>query len=309
MKVVSDAAALPLDPRPVCAAIGVFDGVHLGHQRVLHQTITDAARHQAVSAVVTFDRHPNAVVAPASVPPLIYPLDKKLEVIASFGVEAAYVIRFDKAFSQIPGEPFVRGLARDFQRIKSICVGDGFMFGAGRSGNVALLRKLGGELNFTLHALPDVELDGQSVSSTRIRDAVRAGDFALAGRMLARPYALRGAVIEGERLGRKLGFPTANLDVTGLLVPPPGVYAAEAHLAAARYRAAVNIGHRPTVHSADPQLHVEAHLLDFVGDIYGQALELVFLKKLREETKFPTPAALRAQIAADISQTRNLAIA
>jgi len=308
MKVVADAAALQPDPRPVCAAIGVFDGVHLGHQCVLKQTISDAARQQAVSVVVTFDRHPNAVVAPASVPPLIYPLDKKLEVIASFGVEAAYVIRFDKAFSQIPGEQFVRGLARDFQRINSICVGDGFMFGAGRSGNVALLRQLGGELCFTLHALRDVQLDGQSVSSTRIRDAVRAGDFALAGRMLARPYALRGAVIEGERLGRKLGFSTANLDVTGLLTPPPGVYAAEAHLAAARYRAAVNIGHRPTVHSADPQLHVEAHLLDFEGDLYGQVLELVFLKRLREETKFPTPAALRAQIADDIRQTRNLAV-
>jgi riboflavin kinase / FMN adenylyltransferase len=309
MKIVSDAASLQPDPRPVCAAIGVFDGVHLGHQRVLDQIITDAARQQAVSVVVTFDRHPNAVVRPDSVPPLIYPLDKKLEVIASFGVEAAYVIRFDKTFSQIPGEQFIRGLARDFRRISSICVGDGFMFGARRSGNVALLRKLGDELGFALHALADVELDGQSVSSTRIRDAVRAGDFALAGRMLARPYALRGTVIKGERLGRKLGFPTANLDVTGLLTPPPGVYAAEAHIAAARHRAAVNIGHRPTLHSADPQLHVEAHLLDYDGDLYGQALELVFLKKLREEKKFPTPAALRAQIAEDIRQTRNLPIA
>jgi riboflavin kinase/FMN adenylyltransferase len=307
MKVVFDAAALQPAPRPVCAAIGVFDGVHLGHQRVLDQTITDAARHQAVSVVVTFDRHPNAVVAPASVPPLIYSLEKKLEVLASFDVEAAYVIRFDKAFSQIPGEQFVRGLERDFQHIKSICVGDGFMFGAGRSGNIALLRKLGGELDFTLRALRDVELDGQSVSSTRIRDAVRAGDFALAGRMLGRPYALRGTVIKGEGLGRKLGFPTANLKISGLLTPPPGVYAAETHIAAAHYRAAVNIGHRPTIHSADPQLHVEAHLLDFDGDIYGQAVELVFLKKLREEVKFPTPAALRAQIAEDVRQTRKLA--
>ena len=152
-----------------------------------------------------------------------------------------------------------------------------------------------------------MELDGQSVSSTRIRDAVRAGDFALAARMLGRSYALRGPVIEGERLGRKLGFPTANLNITGLVTPPPGVYAAEAHIAAARYRAAVNIGHRPTLHTADPQLHVEAHLLDFDGDIYGQALELVFQKKLREEKKFSTPAALRAQIAEDVRQTRKLA--
>jgi riboflavin kinase/FMN adenylyltransferase len=306
MKVISDAAELQPGPRPVCAAIGVFDGVHLGHQHVLRQTISDAARHQAVSAVVTFDRHPNAVVAPANVPPLIYPLAKKLEVIASFGVEAAYVIRFDKAFSQISGEEFVRGLARDFKRMASLCVGDGFMFGARRSGNVALLQKLGGELGFTLHALRDVELDGQSVSSTRIRDAVRAGDFALAGRMLGRPHALCGSVIHGDHLGRKFGFPTANLDITGLLVPLTGVYAAEAHVGATHWRAAVNIGHRPTIHSADPQLHVEAHLLDFDGDLYGQALELVFLKKLREEKKFPTTEALKAQIAWDIQQARNI---
>jgi riboflavin kinase / FMN adenylyltransferase len=306
MKVVFDAAALQPGSRPVCAAIGVFDGVHLGHQHVLRQTISDAARHQALSAVVTFDRHPNVVVAPAHVPPLIYPLAKKLAVIASFGVEAAYVIRFDKAFSEIPAEQFVRGLARDFKKIAGICVGDGFMFGARRSGNVDLLNKLGGELGFTVQALRDVELDGQSVSSTRIRDAVRAGDFALAGRMLGRPYALCGTVMHGEGLGRKLGFPTANLDVTGLVVPPTGVYAAEAQAGTKRCRAAVNIGHRPTVHSADPQLHVEAHLLDFKGDIYGQTLELVFLKKLREEKKFPSPAALGAQIANDIEQVRKL---
>jgi riboflavin kinase / FMN adenylyltransferase len=304
MKVISDAAALDPGSRAVCAAIGVFDGVHLGHQHVLRQTLADAAAHQGIAAVVTFDRHPNAVVAPARVPPLIYPLDKKLEVLASLGVEAAYVIRFDKAFSQIPGEQFVRGLARDFRQIKSICVGDGFMFGAGRSGNVALLRTLGGELGFTLHALRDVELDGLSVSSTRVRDAVRAGDFALAGRMLNRPYSLRGTVIQGEQLGRKLGFPTANLDVTGLLTPPPGVYAAEARLGPARRRAAVNIGHRPTVHSADPQLHVEANLLDFDRDIYSQALELEFLQKLRDEKRFPSTEALKAQIAEDIRQAR-----
>jgi riboflavin kinase/FMN adenylyltransferase len=244
MKVISDPAALDPGPRPVCAAIGVFDGVHLGHQRVLRQTMAEAAQRQALSVAVTFDRHPNAVVAPARVPPLIYPLDKKLDVIASLGVEAAYVIPFDKAFSQIPGGQFVRSLARDFRHLETICVGDGFLFGAGRSGNAALLRTLGAELGFTLHALRDVELDGQSVSSTRIRDAVRAGDFALAGRMLGRPYALRGTVIQGEHLGRTLGFPTANLAFPGLLTPPPGVYAAEAQLGPARHRAAVNIGHR-----------------------------------------------------------------
>jgi riboflavin kinase/FMN adenylyltransferase len=304
MKVVSEAADLRPGSRPVCAAIGVFDGVHLGHQHVLRQTISEAARHQGISTVVTFDRHPNAIVAPAKVPPMIYPLAKKLEVVASLGVEAAYVIRFDKACSEMPGGQFVRNLARDFGKIANICVGDGFMFGARRSGNVALLQELGGELGFTVQALRDVELDGQSVSSTRIRDAIRNGDFAGAGRMLGRAYTLGGAVIRGESLGRKLGFPTANVDVAGLLVPPTGVYAAEAHLGASKWKAAVNIGHRPTVQSVDPRLHVEAHLLDFGRDIYGQTLELVFLKKLREERKFSGVEALRAQIAEDVQQAR-----
>jgi riboflavin kinase/FMN adenylyltransferase len=221
-------------------------------------------------------------------------------------MDAAYVIRFDKAFSQIPGEQFVRDLVRDFGKVLSVCVGADFMFGHRRSGNVTLLRELGGQSGFAVHAVPDVDLDGQPVSSTRIRNAVRAGDFGLAGQMLGRSYSLCGPVIQGRQLGRKLGFPTANIAVTGIVVPPAGVYAAEARVGAKRHRAAVNIGHRPTVQPADPEIHVEAHLLDFDGDIVGQDLELTFLKKLREEKKFPSTEALRAQIALDVAQTRSL---
>jgi riboflavin kinase/FMN adenylyltransferase len=306
MKVIRATAELDAGGRPVCAAIGVFDGVHLGHQRVLQQTLSDAARGQAISVVVTFDRHPNAIVAPDNVPALIYPLARKLEVLASLGMDTAYVIRFDKAFSQIPGEQFVRELARDFGKNQSVCVGANFMFGCRRSGNVTLLRELGGQLGFAVHAVPDVDLDGQPVSSTRIRDAIRAGDFALAGQMLGRTYSLCGPVIQGQQLGRKFGFPTANIEVTGILVPPAGVYAAEARVGAERRRAAVNIGRRPTLQSGDAQIQVEAHLLDFDRDVVGQDLELTFLKKLREEKKFPSTEALRAQIAQDITQTRNL---
>jgi riboflavin kinase/FMN adenylyltransferase len=178
------------------------------------------------------------------------------------------------------------------------------MFGFRRSGNVASLTELGSPLGFTVHAVPDIDLDGQPVSSTRIREAVRAGNFASAGQMLGRSYSLCGPVLQGRQLGRKLGFPTANLDVTGILVPPTGVYAAEAKVGAERRRAAVNIGYRPTVQASDPQIHVEAHILDFNRDLLGQNVELTFLKKLREEMKFPSTEALRAQIARDITQTR-----
>ena len=170
--------------------------------------------------------------------------------------------------------------------------------------NVELLQTLGLELDFAVQAVPDVEWEGQPVSSTRIRDAVRAGDLAAAGQMLGRPYTLTGPVITGQQLGTKLGFPTANLDVAGILTPPAGVYAANARISRQTFRAAVNIGWRPTVASGETQLHVEAHLLDFAGDLRGQELELTFLQKLREEEKFPSLEALRAQIAADIAQVR-----
>jgi riboflavin kinase/FMN adenylyltransferase len=306
MKVIQATTELNAGGRPVCAAIGVFDGIHLGHQRVLQQTMSDAARFQAISVVVTFDRHPNAIVAPGNVPALIYPLARKLEVLASLGMDTACVIRFDKAFSQIPGGQFVRDLARNFGTIQSVCVGADFMFGCRRSGNVALLKEIGGQLGFAVQAVPDVDLGGQPVSSTRIRDAVRDGDFALAGQMLGRSYSLCGPVIQGRQLGRQFGFPTANIGVAGILVPPAGVYAAEARVGAERRRAAVNIGRRPTIQSGDPQIHVEAYLLDFNRDLVGQDLELIFLKKLREEKKFPSTEALRAQIAQDITQTRSL---
>jgi riboflavin kinase/FMN adenylyltransferase len=304
MKVIHAAADLDAGPGGVCLAIGVFDGVHLGHQSVIGQALQEARQHGAMPVVVTFDRHPNAVVAPQNVPPLIYPLSKKLRVLESLGLGAACVIHFDKAFSEISGEQFIRGLARDFKGICAICVGESFQFGHRRSGNVALLQALGGELGFTSHALPDVLLGGQPVSSTRIREAVRALQFDMAGQMLGRAYTLCGPVVAGARLGQKLGFPTANLNVAGILVPPAGVYVAEARWAGETRRAAVNIGHRPTVYSSEGGLCVEAHLLDFAGNVYGQEIELTFLRKLREERRFPSVAALQQQIERDVAAAR-----
>ncbi|MGP8201275.1 MAG: bifunctional riboflavin kinase/FAD synthetase [Limisphaerales bacterium] len=304
MNVIHAAAELDAGPGGVCLAIGVFDGVHLGHQSVIGRACQEARQHGAMPVVVTFDRHPNAVVAPQNVPPLIYPLSKKLQVLESLGLGAVCVIHFDKAFSEITGDQFVRSLARDFKGIRAICVGETFQFGHRRSGNVALLQALGGELGFAAHALPDVLLGGQPVSSTRIREAVRTLQFNMAGQMLGRAYTLCGPVIAGARLGQKLGFPTANLNVAGILVPPAGVYAAEARWDGDTHRAAVNIGRRPTMYLSEGGLCVEAHLLDFAGDIYGQEIELTFLKKLREERQFPSAAALQRQIEQDVAAAR-----
>jgi len=292
--------------RKVCVAIGVFDGVHLGHQQVIRQTLADAGQHEALAVVITFDRHPSAVVAPARVPPLIYSLPQKLRAIAALGVDATWVIRFDEAFSRQTGEQFIRALARDFGHLHSVCVGSQFIFGHKRSGNVALLRQLGEELRFTVHGLAAVSLDGQVVSSTRIREAIRAGQLDAASQMLGRGYSLAGPVIQGDQLGRKLGFPTANVDIRGLVLPPNGVYAAHGSAGGKLFRAVVNIGLRPTLAMPAPSLHVEAHLLDFDGDLYGRELEIALVEKLRKEQKFPSLDGLKAQIARDVEHARRL---
>ncbi len=304
MRVLHAANELQPGPRKVCVAIGVFDGVHLGHQQVIRQTLADARQHEGVPVVITFDRHPNAIVAPERVPPMLYSLPQKLRAIESLGVTNTLLIRFDRSFSEQTGEQFIRRLACDFGHLHSVCVGSEFTFGHKRSGNVALLKQLGAELKFTVHGLAAIALDGEAVSSTRIREAVRAGDFDAASQMLGREYSVAGSVVRGDQLGRKLGFPTANLDVTGLVLPPNGVYAVHARVRGGDLRGALNLGLRPTLASPTPRLQCEVHLLDFAEEIYGEELELTFATKLRDERKFSSLDALKAQIAADIAAAR-----
>jgi len=324
LQLIRQAAELQTNGRKVCLAIGVFDGVHLGHQQIIRQTIADAHQHGGIALVVTFDRHPNAIVAPDRVPPQIYPLAQKLRTIESLGADATLLIEFNRAFSEQTGETFIRGLARDLGSVgarvcdplqpdeagsaaghrpalQSICVGADFVFGHKRSGNVPLLRQLGAELGFTVHGMAAVALDGEVVSSTRIRAAIQFGDFDAASQMLGRPYSISGPVVHGDQLGNKLGFPTANLDVTALVLPPDGVYAAWVLMNGNLHQAVLNLGTRPTVQTSKHQRRFEVHLLDFTGDLYGKELEVEFVAKLRDEMKFASLDALKAQIAADIS--------
>jgi riboflavin kinase/FMN adenylyltransferase len=300
MRLIRSPSELKPDGRKICLALGFFDGVHLGHQQIIRQTIADARQHEAVALVLTFDRHPNVVVAPARVPPLLYSLPQKLRAIENLGVDALLLLHFDKALSEQPGESFVRNLARELGSIRSICVGANFAFGHKRSGNVELLRNLGVELNFSVHGLAALALDGKAVSSTRIREAVKAGNLDAAGQMLGRAYSISGMVTRGDGLGRQLRFPTANVEVAGLALPPHGVYAVHAETGGRSYRAVLNIGVRPTLAQTQPQLRVEAHLMEFAGDLYGHELELFFVEKLRNERKFGSLDELRRQIAADI---------
>jgi len=303
MVLIHEACELAPGQSKVCVGIGVFDGVHLGHQQVIRQTIADARRHEARAVVVTFDRHPNAVVAPSRVPPLIQSNAQKLRTLEALGVDVTWLIRFDEKFSRQPGELFVRRLHAELGHLLSVSVGSEFTFGHKRSGTVALLQQLGRDLQFDVHGLAAVALDGQVVSSTRIREAIRRGDFDAADQMLGRTYALDGPVVRGDQLGRKLGFPTANLDISGRILPPNGVYAVHAKAAGQSHRAVVNVGVRPTVTGKLMQ-RVEAHLLDFDGDLYGQELEITFAQRLRDEQKFASLEDLKNQIASDIATAR-----
>jgi len=306
MKIIHTANELKTNGRKVCLAIGFFDGVHLGHQQIIRQTVADAHQHNAIAIVLTFDKHPNSVVAPDKVPPLIYSLPQKLRAIETLGARKILLVRFDKKFSGQSGEEFVRNLARDFKKIHSVCVGADFVFGHKRGGNVALLKKLGAELHFHVHGLAAVSLDGEVVSSTRIRELIRASDLDVASQMLGRPYAICGEVVAGDKLARQLGFPTANLDAADLILPPNGVYSGRAKLAGQFYHAALNIGFRPTVASGG-KLRVEAHLLDFSGELYGKELEIEIGEKVREEQKFNSVTDLKQQIVRDIAKVRKMA--
>jgi riboflavin kinase/FMN adenylyltransferase len=291
---------------PVCAAIGVFDGVHQGHREILQRIQVHAAARGGVSLVITFDRHPNAVVAPDRAPLMISPLSQRLRLLEAAGIDATLVLPFDEALSRVPGEDFVRGLSRDLATLSSLTVGDDFTFGHKRSGDVPLLRRLGEELGFNIETVGGVELDGERVSSTRIRELIQTGDLAVAARFLGRGYSLAGKVVEGDRLGRTIGFPTANICVAGLVTPPMGVYAGRTAVEGKIWKVALNIGVRPTLGHATSVVRVEAHLIDFEGELVGQQLEIEVVSRLRSEMKFPDLAALSAQIREDVAAVRKL---
>jgi riboflavin kinase / FMN adenylyltransferase len=299
VQLIRQAADLRSGGRKVCVAIGVFDGVHLGHQQVIKQTISDARTHNGIALALTFDRHPGTVVAPAKAPPLIYSLPQKLREIQALAVDATLLIEFTREFSQQSGEQFVRHLAGDLRRLTSVSVGSTFTFGHKKSGNVELLKQLGAELGFQVHGLAAVSLDGRIVSSTRIREQIAAGDLNAASQMLGRAYSVAGRVLRGDQLGRKLGFPTANIDIAGLLMPPNGVYAVIAKRNGTSLRGVANIGVRPTV-SGTAERRFEVHLFSFSEEIYDAELEVIFAGFIRTEQRFASLEELKAQIARDV---------
>ena len=295
---------------PLFLAIGVFDGVHRGHQAVISTSAEHAKSANGTPVVVTFDPHPMKVLRPREAPHLLTATQHKIRLIRQLGVQHLLVIKFDKAFAATAPEDFVQQLVMRSKPLREICVGHEWSFGKGRRGNLALLRKLGAQFDFEVVGIPAVTLgNGEPVSSTAIRHAVEAGDLAKAAEMLGHQYTILGTVVRGERLGKKIGFQTANLSAHSEQFPPNGVYFAQATLDGVIYPGVVNLGHRPTVSSGKSERVLEIHLLDFDHEIYGKDLEVRFVRYLRAEQKFENLGALARQIEFDVQQARQLCTA
>lgn len=288
---------------PVHLALGVFDGVHLGHQAVIGQASAARRRDGGTCGVLTFDPYPMRVLFPEKAPRrLLASLDHKAEILEAQDVDFLLALPFDRERAAEEAEDFVRELAA--AGVKTLAVGDDWRFGKGRKGDVALLSRLAGELGFRLEALPPVMMDGERISSTRIRQAIRDGNLDAAARMLGRRYTVEGPVVEGRKLGRQLGFPTANVRIGEEQFPPDGVWAVRAREGVRRFDGVANLGMRPTVEGEDRTL--EVHLFDHDGDLYDRVLEVEFVKCLRGERRFESLEALKEQIARDAAEAMYL---
>jgi riboflavin kinase / FMN adenylyltransferase len=295
---------------PLFLAIGVFDGVHRGHQAVISTSAEHAQSANGTPVVVTFNPHPMKVLRPKEAPHLLTATQHKIKLIRTLGVQHLLVIKFDKTFAATAPEDFVQQLVTHSKPLREICVGHEWSFGKSRRGNLALLRKLGTQFDFEVVGIPAVTLgNGEPVSSTAIRHAIEAGDLAKAAEMLGHEYTILGTVVRGEHLGKKIGFPTANLSAHSEQFPPNGVYFAQATLNGVIYPGVVNLGYRPTVSSGKSERVLEIHLLDFDHEIYGKDIEVRFVRYLRPEQKFENLDALTRQIEFDVQQARQLCAA
>ena len=306
MEILRSIPELTRLPGPLFLAIGVFDGVHRGHQTVISTSANHAASANGTPVVVTFDPHPEKVLRPAAAPHLLTATQHKIALIRDLGVGHLLIINFDKNFAATSPEDFVEQLVLNSKPLREICVGHEWSFGKGRRGNLDLLKKLGAQFHFNVVGVPPVTINGEIISSTAIRQAVEKGDFAKAAEMLGRDYTILGTVTRGDDLGKKIGFPTANLSAHSEQFPPDGVYFAEAWIEGVLYHGVVNLGYRPTVSHDQSNRVLEVHLLDFDRDIYGQDLEVRFIRHLRPEKKFDNIDALVRQIELDVAQARQL---
>ncbi len=291
------------DHQPVALTIGNFDGVHLGHKALLAR-LMDAAKSRGIpSAVIIFEPHPREFFTPKQAPARLTSLREKLELLAELGVDRVHICNFNTQFAQMSASSFIDALHKKLS-VKYVLIGDDFRFGSGRSGDFALMEKIAGQQGFSVEAMHSVLFDGLRVSSTAVRAALAAGNMRSAARFLGRQYSISGRVVHGDKLGREIGFPTANVQMKHNRPPLSGIYVVRVsgdHIS--HLQGAASLGVRPTVHK-NGRAVLEIHLLDFTQEIYGQHLRVEFLHKLRNEEKYPDLKSLTQQIALDVENTR-----
>jgi len=286
-------------------ALGNFDGVHRGHRKILDRVRRVASEHGATSVVMTFDPHPSRIVRPDKAPALVMTTAQKLEALAAAGLQGAAIVRFTPELAHWDPEMFVRTVLVDWLRVAEVWVGANFLFGHDRSGNFSLLRMLGSRYGFKAEKIDPVRYKEFVVSSTRIRRLISEGRVDEAAALLGHEYCLDGTVVQGDRRGKRIGFPTANLCTDNELLPPHGVYATTTKVGEVVYASITNIGVRPTV-DAGGRVTIETHLFNFDRDLYGASIRVGFVQRLRDERAFESVDLLTAQIGADCARARAL---
>ncbi|NDD64492.1 MAG: bifunctional riboflavin kinase/FAD synthetase [Acidobacteria bacterium] len=289
--------------RPAVSTLGVFDGLHLGHQQIVRTVVARAAAIGAVPTVVTFDPHPRSIIRPETAPPLLQTFAQKMEGLRILGIQQVLVLEFTPELALLAAEEFIERYLSGLLESREVYLGEGFAFGHDRRGTIELLRTESRRLGFLAGEVPEVQLRGHRISSTLIRQLLQSGRVNLARRMLGRPYGIEGVVTRGLGLGSRLLYPTANLAVDNRVIPAEGVYVTLSLVEGAWHRSVTNVGKRPTV-SDDGISKIEAHLIDFDRDIYDQNVRLRFLHRIRGEQKFSGLEELKARITYD----RDLAI-
>jgi riboflavin kinase/FMN adenylyltransferase len=297
--------ARPADWRSPVLALGNFDGLHRGHVKILERVARAASEHTLTPVVLTFDPHPTRIVRPAKAPLLLMTPQQKLEGLARAGMHGAAVVRFTPEIARWDPETFVRVVLVEWLGVAEVWVGANFLFGHDRTGDFTALRRLGSAYGFRTEKIDPVRYKDFVVSSTRIRRLVADGRVDEAAALLGHHYFIDGTVVHGDARGHSLGYPTANLQTANELLPPHGVYATAVSLGAANHPGITNVGVRPTFGAGLPTI-IESFLFDFDGDLYGSAMRVWFMQRLRDERAFNTVEALRAQIDADCARARSL---
>ncbi|NNF00383.1 MAG: bifunctional riboflavin kinase/FAD synthetase [Pyrinomonadaceae bacterium] len=284
--------------RPTVLTLGVFDGLHLGHQKIMETVVERAKAVEVVPTAITFDPHPRAVLHPESSPPLLQTLDQRLANFEVLGIKQSIVIRFNEEFANQDAEEFLREIIHERLQAKEVYLGHGFAFGKNREGNIELLKRISNELGFQAEEVDEVKLRGKRISSSKIRALLKDGKVNLARRMLGRPYGVEGVIIRGDRRGHTIGFPTANLRPSNRVIPKYGVYATAILIKGVWRKAITNVGVRPTF-KTESEPSIETYIFDFDGDLYGDVLRVRFLHRIRDEKKFAGIDEIKAQIQKD----------